>query len=299
MKLTPPLTVEEVATFLDCEFVGNGNQTVSGLNEIHVVEAGDIVFVDNPKYYDKALTSNATIILIDKKVNCPEGKALLVSQNPFADFNKLIKHNKPLENWQGTPEVGENSMVHASVSFGKNVRVGKNCNIYPGVVIGNDVEIGNNVSIHANAVIGSDAFYYKNNEGVQEKLYSCGDVIIEDNVEIGALTSIDRGVTGSTIIGIGTKIDNQVQIGHDTRCGKNCLFAAHVGIAGCVIIGDNVTLWGQVGVISSVTIGDNAVVLGQSGVGNSLPGNKTYLGSPAIEARQMWKQMVAVKNLGN
>ena len=128
-------------------------------------------------------------------------------------------------------------------------------------------------------------------------MHSCGQVIIEDDVEIGALTTIDKGVTHITKIGKGTKIDNQVHIGHDTVIGENCLFAANVGIAGCVTIKNNVTLWGQVGVVSDVTIGENATLLGKSGVQNDLEPNKTYFGSPAIEARKKWRELITIKQL--
>ena len=128
-------------------------------------------------------------------------------------------------------------------------------------------------------------------------MHTCGRTIIKDRVEIGALTTIDRGVTGDTIIGEGTKIDNQVHVGHDTTIGKDCLFAANVGIAGCVTIQDSVTLWGQVGVVSDITIGHNVTVLGQSGVGNSLEPNKTYFGSPCGEARVKWRELAAFRKL--
>ena len=128
-------------------------------------------------------------------------------------------------------------------------------------------------------------------------LHSCGRVVIEDHVEIGALCSVDKGVTGDTLIKRGTKIDNQVHVGHDTVIGENCLFAAQVGIAGCVIIEDDVTLWGQVGVPSDLTIGKGAVVLGQSGLTKNLEGNKTYFGSPAVEARTKFKELAAIRKL--
>jgi UDP-3-O-[3-hydroxymyristoyl] glucosamine N-acyltransferase len=161
-------------------------------------------------------------------------------------------------------------------------------------------EIGNNVIIQSGTVIGSDAFYYntkKNREVWYKKMQSCGSVIIEDDVEIGANCTIDRGVTASTRIGKGTKMDNLVHIGHDTNIGCNCLFAAQVGIAGASVIEDGVVLWGQVGVSKTLNIGANAVVFAQSGVPSSLDGDKTYFGTPAIDAQTKRKELVWIKRI--
>lgn len=301
MKLERAYSLKEIAKFLNCSFVGDENHSITGLNEIHRVEAGDIVFVDHPKYYDKALNSNATTILIDKEVDCPEGKGLLVSENPFDDFNKLTRHFSP--NLFQESNIGENSQIDPSVQIFPNVFVGRNCTIeknvvlHPGCVIGDNSIIEEGAIIGSNSVIGHYAFYYKKKDGEYNRMHTCGNVIIKKNAEIGALCTIDAGVTSPTIIGEGTKLDNQVHIGHDTIVGKNCLMAANVGVAGCVQIEDNVTLWGQVGVVSDVTIGQGAVVLGQSGVGRDLTPNKTYLGSPCEDARVKWREMAAAKKL--
>ncbi|MFW2377360.1 MAG: DapH/DapD/GlmU-related protein, partial [Cellulophaga baltica] len=169
--------------------------------------------------------------------------------------------------------------------------------IHSNVSIYDNCVIGNNVTIHAGTVLGSDAFYYKNRPEGFDKLLSGGRVVIEDNVDIGALCTLDRGVTGDTTVKKGTKIDNQVHVGHDTIIGEKCLIASQTGIAGCVIIEDEVTLWGQVGVISAITIGKKAVVLAQSGISKSLEGNATYFGSPAEEAREKMKQMAWIKQI--
>jgi UDP-3-O-[3-hydroxymyristoyl] glucosamine N-acyltransferase len=161
----------------------------------------------------------------------------------------------------------------------------------------NDISIGNNTIIHANTVIGSEAFYYKNRPEGREKMHTVGSVVIGENVEIGAACTIDRGVSGATHIGAATKIDNQVHIGHDTFIGVKCLFAAQVGIAGCVVIEDEAILWGQVGVTSSVRIGKGAVVLGQSGVTKDIEGGKTYFGCPAEEARGKYRELATLRKL--
>jgi UDP-3-O-[3-hydroxymyristoyl] glucosamine N-acyltransferase len=301
MKLTPPQTLQSLAELTGTIVKGNGELMVTGINEIHRVESGDLTFVDHPKYYDKALGSTATFILINKDVAPPSGKALLVSDDPFRDYVFLCKHFMPFESatsaLHNSVKTGIGTIIQPNVSIGPHVTIGKNCLIHSGVVIYDHVEIGDNVIIHANAVIGSDAFYFKRRVDYYDKMYSCGKVVIESNVEIGACCTIDRGVSAITRIGKGTKMDNHVHIGHDTLIGQNCLFAAQVGIAGCVIVEDNVILWGQVGVQKDLTIGAGAVVLGQSGIPKSLEGGKTYFGSPTQEAREKMKELALVKQL--
>lgn len=301
MKFETSKTLKEVADFLGCAYKGEPGHPVTGINEIHRVEAGDIVFVDHPKYYDKALESAATTILIDKEVACPEGKGLLISDSPFDDFNKITRHFRPFRQWTesitSSAKIGEGTLIHPNVTIGHNVVIGKNCLIHSGVVIFDDTVIGDHVIIQANSTIGTDAFYFKKKSSGYDRMHSCGNVVLEDNVEIGALCSIDKGVTATTHIGAGSKLDNQVHVGHDTIIGKNCLFAAQVGIAGCVNIGDDVTLWGQVGVPANINIGDGAVLLGQSAPSKDLEGGKTYLGSPASEARVKFRELALLKKL--
>ncbi|MEO4005420.1 UDP-3-O-(3-hydroxymyristoyl)glucosamine N-acyltransferase [Flavobacterium sp. CAU 1735] len=301
MKFTRTYSLREIAAIIDCKFVGDAEFPVKGMNEIHVVEPGDIVFVDHPKYYDKALQSAATIVLINKEVECPEGKALLLSDDPFRDFNKLSRHFKPFKATgvaiSDTAVIGEGTVIQPNCFIGNNVVIGKNCLIHPNVTLYDDTVIGDNVIIHAGSILGADAFYYKKRPEGFDQLVSCGRVVIENNVGIGALCTIDRGVTGDTTIREGAKIDNQVHIGHDTVIGKKCLIAAQTGIAGCVIIEDEVTLWGQVGTTSGITIGEKAVVLAQSGVSKSLEGGKVYFGYPAEESREKLKQLAYVKKI--
>ncbi len=301
MKLPFLHKLKDIATLINCEFEGNADHIISGLNEIHKVEIGDLVFVDHPKYYDKALHSKATTILINKKVECPNGKALLISDDPFRDYNKLILHFCPIDYSQkpisDTAIIGANTVIMPGVYLGNNVMIGNNCVIHPNVVIYDNCIIKNNVRIHSNSVIGADAFYYKKRANKYDKMISCGRVIIEDDVEIGALCTIDKGVSGDTIIGAGTKIDNHVQVGHDTTVGKMCLMASQVGVSGVVTIEDGATLWGQAGVKSDVTIGKGAVLLAQAGLGENIPDGKTYFGSPAGEARAKMKEVAALKIL--
>lgn len=300
MILSEPKTLQELALFLGCQFVGNPEHKITGINEIHKVVPGDLVFVDFEKYYKKALTSAATTILIDKEVECPEGKALLISQKPFDDFNRLTKHFRPEALNTGHmrfTEIDASSWIAPTASIGDFVVIGKNCKIHPGVVIQSHTLIGDNVVIGPNSVIGHYAFYYKKRPDGFEQMHSSGRTIIQDDVEIGALCTIDKGVSGDTVIGKGSKLDNQVHIGHDTVIGEHCLFAAHVGIAGCVTIKNRVTCWGQVGIASDVIIEDGVTILAQSGVNKILEAGKTYFGSPAADARLKFREMAAVKKL--
>ena len=295
MRFPQPYTLKQIATIINAKYIGDDDFSVLGMNEIHVVQPGDIVFVDHPKYYDKALQSKATIVLINKEVECPEGKALLISDDPFRDFNKLTDFFKPFVKAFSlvapTAVIGKNTIIQPGAFIGNNVKIGKNCLIHSNVSVYDDCVIGDNVTIHAGTVLGADAFYYKKRPEGFDKLKSGGRVVIEDNVDLGALCTIDRGVTGDTTIKKGTKIDNQVHIGHDTVVGEKCLIASQTGIAGCVVIEDEVTIWGQVGMTSGITIGKKAVILAQSGVSKSLEGNQTYFGYPAGEAREKYREM--------
>lgn len=299
MKFDSPQTLNTISQLINAQYVGDPDFSITGINEIHVVEEGDIVFVDHPKYYSKALKSKATTIIINKKVECPEGKALLISDDPFRDFNIITKHFNPFilskESISNTAVIGEGTVIQPNVFIGNHVSIGENCLIHPNVAIYDHCIIGNNVTIHANAVLGADAFYYKNRPDGFDKLISGGRVIIEDHVDIGASCTVDRGVTGDTTIKEGTKIDNQVQVGHDTVIGRKCLIASQTGIAGCVVVEDEVTIWGQVGISSGISIGKGAVILGQTGVTKSLEGNKTYFGSPVSESREKLKELAEIK----
>ena len=301
MKFSKTHTLKEIAEIIGCHYVGADDFPVEGMNEIHVVTPGDIVFVDHPKYYDKALESAATIILINKEVDCPKGKALLISDDPFRDFNTLTKHFRPFVaanvSISDSATIGEGSVIQPNCFIGNNVSIGKNCLLHANVIVYDNTVIGDNVIIHSGTILGADAFYYKKRPEGFDQLLSGGRVVIEDNVGIGALCTIDKGVTGDTTIGAGTKIDNQVHVGHDTVIGKKCLIASQTGIAGCVIIEDEVTMWGQVGTTSGITIGSKAVIMGQTGVTKSVEGGKSYFGTPIEESREKLKQLANVKRI--
>lgn len=300
MTFKSPQTLKTIAELIGAKYVGDENFQIFGTNEIHRVKKGEIVFVNHPKYYDKALHSEATIILIDKEVACPEGKVLLVSDDPFRDFNKINDHFTGIQTFETTGNnlsIGENCKIHPSVIIGNDVKIGDNCMIFPNVVIGDRTVIGNNCIIQAGTVLGGDAFYYNKNAEGYRKMLSVGNVILEDEVEIGVNCCIDRGVTDSTIIKKGSKLDNLIQIGHDTVLGERTLVASGAMIAGCCIIEDDVQVWGQVGMASGKRVGKGAVLLGKTGVNRDLEGGKTYFGSLAEEFREYLKKEVKLKNL--
>ncbi|MEI6433417.1 MAG: UDP-3-O-(3-hydroxymyristoyl)glucosamine N-acyltransferase [Bacteroidota bacterium] len=301
MKFLKPFTLSELATMLNAMPVGDPDFLVTGMNEIHKVEPGDLTFVDHPKYYSKALNSNATTILINKEVPCPEGKALLISEKPFDDFVSLATKLRPFEKAASliseNAEIGEGTVIQPGAFVGNHVKIGKNCIIHANAAIYDHTVIGNNVIIHSAAVLGADAFYFQRRTEGWKKLESCGRVVIEDNVEIGAATTIDKGVSGDTIISFGTKLDNHIQIGHDTFVGRNCLIGAHCAIAGVTTIEDDVILWARVSVNKDLTIGKKAIVLALSGVDKSLEGGKTYWGIPADDPRKKWRELVVLRQL--
>jgi len=304
MQFPSPVSLLWIADFINAELIGNKNAVATGINELHKVENGDLVFVDHPKYYDKCINSAASFIIINKMADCPEGKALLITDNPFEAYSKIVHHFNPfvpaLKVISDSANIGEGSFIYPTAFIGNKIIIGKNCVIHPNVSIMDNCIIGDNVVIQAGTVIGSDAFYYntkKDRERWYKRMPSCGRVIIKDFVEIGANCTIDRGVSHDTIIGEGTKFDNLIHIGHDTVIGKNCLFAAQVVVAGCVEIKDGVTLWGQVAVNKTLTIGENAVVLGRGGVTSSIEGNKTYWGTPVQDARLARRELVWIKRI--
>lgn len=296
-----PTPLKDIASIINASFIGDENHVITGFNEIHRVKKGDVLFVDHPKYYDKALKSAATTIIINKEVECPEGKALIIHPEPFTAFNKLTQHFQPKQysnqTISNTAKIGKNTIIMPGCFIGNDVVIGDNCVLHPNVVVYDHCQIGNNAIIHAGTIIGSDGFYFKNRKTHFEQLQSCGRVVIKDNVSIGANCTLDRGVTADTIIGKGTIIDNLVHIAHDVMIGEMCLFAANVAIAGCCNIGNNVTMWGQVGVSSDITIGDCAVIQAQSGVAENIPSGKVYFGTPASEAKSKMKEVFAVKQL--
>ncbi|MFZ9386427.1 MAG: UDP-3-O-(3-hydroxymyristoyl)glucosamine N-acyltransferase [Chitinophagaceae bacterium] len=304
MRFEHPVPLASIAQLIGAEIIGNKDGMVTGINEIHKVETGDLVFVDHPKYYDACLQSAATYIIINKATEVPQGKALLLVDEPFEAYLRIVRHYRPfspsMQMVSETATVGEGTVIMPGSYIGNHVRIGRNCIIHPLVTIGDHCIIGDDVIIQSGTVIGSDAFYYNRKTGREiayRKMESCGRVVLGNAVEIGANCTIDRGVTHDTVIGTGTKFDNMIHIGHDTVIGKNCLFAANVLVGGCTTIKDNVVIWGGAIINKTITIGENAVLYARTGVSSDLEGNKTYFGAPAQEARTAQKDLVWIKRI--
>lgn len=317
MKITSTQTLASIAQLFGVRYVGPADLPVTGINEIHRVEVGDITFVDVEKYFKKALGSAASVVIINQEIVPPAGKGLLLHEDPFTLYNQITEHFRPhipLDT-AGEPKLGKNVRIGRNVVFGVGVTVGDDVEIGHNVVIGSHVTIGSGTQILANvtvydhcevgnycciqsgAIIGGEAFYYKKRPYGRDKMLSKGTTILEDYVHIGANTTVDRGVSAETRIGYHTKIDNLVQIGHDTVVGKRCIIAAHTGIAGACNIGDDVILWGQVGITSGVTIGDGATLMAKSGVISNLEGGKVYIGMVAKDLKKGWRELAALDKL--
>jgi len=301
MDFNKRLKLSEVAEIISGKVIGDPNAIVVGLNELHIVRDGDITFVDHPKYYKKALESAATYVIINKEVDPPEGKSLILHNAPMDAFNILISHFRPMvasmDMISPSAEIGKETIIQPGVFVGNNVKIGNNCIIHANVSIYDNTIIGDNVILHSNTVIGGDAYYFQKRDNGYNKFLSAGRVMLKNNVEIGASCSIDKGVTGDTIIGEGTKMDNQCQVGHDTVIGKHCLIGAFAAIAGVTTIEDEVIIWARVAINKDIVIGKKAIILATSAVDKTIEGGKVYMGSPVMEVRQYWKQFVALKKI--
>lgn len=301
MKFARPISVLKIAEKYQCEIIGDRTLMALGINEIHKVVSGDITFVDNEKYFNKSISSVASIIILNKRVECPEGKVLLLCDDPFKVYNSIVKANRPFQPMSAvisdSAVIDPSTIIEPNVIIGNHVRIGKSCYIHANVTIQDYSIIGDHVEIDSGTVIGSDAFYFKKQETGFTKWRSGGRVVIEDHVLISANCTINKGVSGDTVIGEGTKIDCLVHVGHGVEIGKRCLIAAQVGISGKAIIEDEVTIYGQVGVAQGVRIGKKAIIGGQCGVTKSVEGGKFYLGKPVAEFRQNYKELAALRQL--
>ncbi len=303
MKFPQPIPVRDLARRLDArQIIGDDTLVATGINEIHKVEAGDIAFSDVRKYFEKTLKSAATVILLNEAAECPPGKVILVVDQPFEAYDSLVQEYRPFEPLTNPvshrAEIHPTAILEPGVVVAANVRIGAYTYIQANTYIGEYTHIGDHVRIGPNTIIGSDAFYFKKlSDGTYRKWRSGGRVIIEDHVDIGAGCTINKGVSGDTVIGAGSKLDCQIHIGHGAVIGKNCLLAAQVGIGGKTIIGDNVVLYGQVGVAQAIEIGSGAMVSAKAGVSKSLEGGKAYFGIPADDARDKYRELAALRQL--
>jgi len=321
-------TAEQIAGILDGEVVGNPNAEVSKLSKIEEGAEGSLTFLANKKYNNYIYTTQATITIVNKTF-IPEGEittTLIKVEDAYLSFSKLLEfYNQAKSNKVGIeqPSVisvnvnyGENFYLGSFAYIGTNVTIGDNVKIYPNcfvgdnVVIGNNViifagakvfsetKIGNNVSIHSGAVLGGDGFgFAPNPDRTYSKIPQIGNLIIEDNVNIGAGTTIDRATMGSTIIRKGVKLDNQIQVGHNVEIGENTVIAAQTGIAGSTKIGKNCMIGGQVGFAGHITVGNNVHIQGKTGVTKSVKDGEILQGNPAMSYKEYYKSYVHFKNL--
>jgi len=301
MKFLRNYTVAELAELCGAEVIGPADTVLSGMNEIHKVEPGDLMFVDNEKYIQKSLDSAATAILINKKMTPPKGKILLYHPQPFDAYNALAWHFRPrvhcTESISPSAYIDPTATIEPGVIIAPFARIGRGTIIQANTYIGTYTEIGENVIIQPGCIIASDAYYYHKQNEEYTQWRSIGKVIIKDKVEIGAGSTIVRGVSGDTVIGEGTKLDCQVHIGHGAVIGKDCLIAAQAALGGKVIIGDQVTIYGQVGIAQNIRIGDRAILLAKTGVSKDLPGDTTYYGVPALPVREAYKQLATLRKV--
>lgn len=323
-------SASQIAQFLEGEIIGNPDVQVSGLSKIEEGQSGTLSFLANPKYTEFIYTTGASIVIVRNDFNpekaLPETCTLIKVSDPYAGFAKLlelynqIKHDKKgvsehaivdasvkvgkdvyigagvvVENGA---ELGDNVKIYPQSYIGAHVKIGANTIIHPGVLILADCEIGSDCVIHAGVVIGGDGFGFSPNaENNYKKVAQIGNVIIEDHVEIGANTTIDRATLGSTIIRKGVKIDNLIQIAHNVEIGENTVIAAQTGIAGSTKIGKNCMIGGQVGIVGHITIADGTMIAAQSGIGSTIKHRAILQGSPAFSIGDYKKSYIAFKKL--
>jgi UDP-3-O-[3-hydroxymyristoyl] glucosamine N-acyltransferase len=270
------MRLDELATKINAELVGDGSIQISTVAPLDSAGAGQLGFVSNPKYAKQLLTTSASAVVVSPALKS-DRMALLKAKNPYYAFREAVvvlygfrKHPftgvHPAAHVDPSASIGPGCTIYPGVFIGPRVRIGRDCILYANVNIYDDCQLGDRVIVHAGATLGVDGFGFATEAGVHHKIPQIGNLIIEDDVEIGANCSIERGAISSTIIGRGTKIDNSVVVGHGTKVGEHCLFVAQVGIAGSATIGHHVVLGGQTGVAGHITIGDGAMVGAKSGV---------------------------------
>ena len=319
---------QQIADILEGDVIGNPEVEVSKLSKIEEGEKGSLTFLSNPKYNSYLYTTNASIAIVNKSLVLEKEvrTTLIKVDDAYKSFSKLLEfYNEVKNNKSGreqpnfiavSAEIGKNEYIGAFVYIGENVKIGNNVKIYPNTNIGDnsiigdntvifsgvkiyaDTKIGENCKVHSGAVIGADGFGFAPNENGEFKaIPQIGNVIIEDNVDIGAACTIDRATLGATIIRKGVKLDNQIQIAHNVEIGENTVIASQTGVAGSTKIGQNCMIGGQVGIAGHLKIGDNVKILGQTGVTKNLRDNQMVHGTPAINARDFNKSYVYFKNL--
>jgi UDP-3-O-[3-hydroxymyristoyl] glucosamine N-acyltransferase len=287
------MTVDELAKEIGAEVVGDGGAEVTAANTLEGATAGDVSFLGNTKYARQIEETRATAVIVAPSVVTNKHVTLLKTADPYFAFMKAVVrlhgHRKHPHDGvhksafvEPTASVGEGTVIYPGAYVGPRVSLGRECIIYPNVTIYDDCVLGDRVIVHAGTSIGADGYGYATNKGVHHKIPQIGNVVIHDDVEVGACCSIERAAVGSTVIGRGTKIDQLVVVGHGSKIGEHCLLVAQTGIAGSVTLGHHVTLAGQAGVAGHLKIGNQVTVGAQSGVISDIADQQTLMGSPAM-----------------
>lgn len=319
-------TALQIAGFINGKIIGNENALITGVSPIENGENGHLSFVAQARFADYLETSKCSVLIVSEKLLTKESyqSTIIAVEDAYLSFQILMNLYHKMQGrktgieegsmFHQTAEIGEkvyigaftcvsekvkigdDSQIYPQVYIGKNVRIGKNCIIYSGVRIYDYCVIGDNCVIHSNTVIGSDGFGFQPTKDGYQKIPQLGNVVLEDNVEIGSNCSIDRGTIGSTIIGKGTKIDNLIQIAHNVKIGENNVIAAQAGIAGSTVIGNWNQIGGQVGIVGHINIGNQVRIQAQSGVNSSTRDGEVLYGSPAINYNDYLRSFVHFRN---
>jgi UDP-3-O-[3-hydroxymyristoyl] glucosamine N-acyltransferase len=321
-------TAEQIAGILDGEVVGNPNAEVYKLAKIEEGVNGSLTFLSNPKYLNYIYSTQATITIVNASFEPEQAltTTLIKVEDAYKAFSKLLEYYNQVKLMKSGIEqptvisenvtygehlylgsfcyigknvkIGENVKIYPNTFIGDNVVIGDNCVLFAGVRIYSETEIGANCTIHSGSIIGSDGFGYAPSEdGTYAKIPQIGNVILEDNVDVGACTTIDRATLGSTIIRKGVKLDNQIQIAHNVEIGENTVIASQTGIAGSTKIGRNCMIGGQVGIVGHIIIGNDVRIQAQSGIGKSIKDGDVVQGSPAFNYNDFNKSFVHFRNL--
>jgi UDP-3-O-[3-hydroxymyristoyl] glucosamine N-acyltransferase len=321
-------TAEQIAGILEGEVVGNPNAEVHKLSKIEEGTEGSLTFLSNPKYQNFIYTTQATITIVNKTFESEQAvsSTLIKVEDAYQAFSKLLEYYNQVKLMKSGIEqpsvisenvtygtdlylgsfcyvgknvtIGNNVKIYPNTFIGDNVTIGDNCVFFAGVRIYSETEIGNNCVIHSGTIVGSDGFgFAPHDDGTYSKIPQIGNVILEDDVEVGSCTTIDRATMGSTVIRKGVKLDNQIQIAHNVEIGENTVIASQTGIAGSTKIGKNCMIGGQVGIVGHITIGNNVRIQAQSGVGKSIGDGEVIQGTPAFNYGDFSKSYVHFRNL--
>lgn len=290
------MLLKDLAKWIGAEVVGDGNVDVSSAYTLEDAGPGQLSFLANPKYAKQLETTRASAVIVAQNVTC-ERVNLLKTNDPYYAFTQavVILHGRRTHAHQGVhpqayvdpkASVGEGTVIYPGCYVGPEAKIGRECVLFPNVVVYDHCVLGDRVTVHAGTVIGQDGFGYATRKGEHHKIPQIGNVVIEDDVEIGANCAIERATLGSTVIGKGTKFCDLIAIGHNSKIGAHGMFVAQVGVAGSVTIGHHCTMGGQVGVAGHLKIGDNVTIAAQSGVMTDIPDQSTMFGAPAMPISQ-------------